>query len=73
MNDPVADVQESGERPAFDHERPTHLPLVDFTTDPEVVRVVVVGERLAYGHFFNPASATEISMIDPLPHQRTAV
>jgi superfamily II DNA or RNA helicase len=46
---------------------------IDFTTDPEVVRVVVEGQRLAYGHLFNPTFATEISMIDPLPHQRLAV
>ena len=46
---------------------------IDFATDPEVVRVVAEGERLAYGHLFNPAFATEISMIDPLPHQRIAV
>jgi superfamily II DNA or RNA helicase len=48
-------------------------PPIDFTADPEVVRVVAEGERLAYGHLFNPAFATEISMIDPLPHQRIAV
>src|SRR6266566_2266579 len=46
---------------------------VDFTSDPEVVRLVVEGERLTYGHLFNPAFATEISMIEPLPHQRIAV
>src|SRR6266567_3528651 len=46
---------------------------VDFTSDPEVVRTVVEGERLTYGHLFNPAFATEISLIDPLPHQRIAV
>ena len=28
---------------------------------------------MAYGYIFNPAFATEISRIDPLPHQRTAV
>jgi superfamily II DNA or RNA helicase len=38
-----------------------------------VVRAVAEGERLVYGHLFNPAFATEISMIDPLPHQRIAV
>jgi len=38
-----------------------------------VVRVVVEGERLTYGHLFNPAFATEISLIEPLPHQRIAV
>ncbi len=46
---------------------------LDFTADPEIVRVVAEGERLGYGHLFNPAFATEISMIDPLPHQRIAV
>src|SRR6266581_2580263 len=49
-----------------------HAP-IDFTSDPEVVRLVVEGERLTYGHLFNPAFATEISMIEPLPHQRIAV
>ncbi len=46
---------------------------IDFTSDPEVVRLVVEGERLTYGYLFNPAFATEISMIEPLPHQRIAV
>ena len=49
-----------------------HVP-IDFTSDPDVVRLVVEGERLSYGHLFNPAFATEISMIEPLPHQRIAV
>ena len=31
------------------------------------------GERLSFGHMFNPAFATEVSQIDPLPHQRIAV
>ncbi len=44
-----------------------------FTADPEVVRVVAEGERLAYGHLVNPAFAIETSLIDPLPHQRVAV
>ena len=35
--------------------------------------MLVEGERLSYGHLFNPAFATEISEIDPLPHQRIAV
>lgn len=46
---------------------------IDFTTDPEIVRVVAEGRRLTYGHLFNPTFATEISRIDPLPHQRIAV
>ncbi len=48
-------------------------PAIDFSSNPEIVRVVAEGERLTYGHLFNPAFATEISQIDPLPHQRIAV
>src|SRR5260370_24094507 len=53
--------------------RPLVAPSIDSTADPDVVRVVVEGERLTYGHLFNPAFATEISLIEPLPHQRIAV
>jgi len=45
-------------------------PFIDFSADPEVVHVIAEGERLRYGHLFNPSFATEISLIDPLPHQR---
>jgi len=48
-------------------------PLLDFTARPELVRVLVEGERLSFGHLANPTFATEISSIDPLPHQRIAV
>ena len=48
-------------------------PVPDFTTAPEVVRALVEGERLSFGHLANPAFATEIASIDPLPHQRIAV
>src|SRR3954452_18667082 len=54
-------------------ERASDLDPIDFLSDPEVVRVVAEGGRLAYGHLFNPPFATEISMIDPLPPQRIAV
>ena len=37
------------------------------------MRALVEGERLSYGHLANPAFATEIASIDPLPHQRIAV
>jgi len=47
--------------------------IIDFTSSHETVRVVVEGERLSYGYLFNPAFATEISKVDPLPHQRIAV
>jgi superfamily II DNA or RNA helicase/DNA-binding XRE family transcriptional regulator len=46
---------------------------LDFAADPAVVAAVAEAKRLAYGHLFNGAFATEISLIDPLPHQRIAV
>ncbi len=46
---------------------------LDFTARPTTVRTLVEGERLSFGHLANPAFATEISSIDPLPHQRIAV
>ena len=38
-------------------------PLLDFTATPEMLRVLVEGERLSFGHLANPAFATEISNI----------
>jgi len=46
---------------------------VDFLASPEQVHLVAEAERLSFGHMFNPAFATETSLIDPLPHQRLAV
>jgi superfamily II DNA or RNA helicase/DNA-binding XRE family transcriptional regulator len=46
---------------------------LDFAAKPEVVSAVAEAHRLTYGHLFNPSFATEISLIDPLPHQRIAV
>lgn len=54
------------------YEKPETVSL-DFSADPEIVRVVAEGERLGLGHLFNPVFATEISLIQPLPHQRIAV
>ena len=48
-------------------------PALDFTANPDIVRSLVEGERLSFGHLANPAFATEIASIDPLPHQRIAV
>ncbi len=45
----------------------------DFSADPDAVSAVAETHRLAYGHLFNSAFATETSLIDPLPHQRIAV
>ena len=46
---------------------------MNFSADPNAVWAVAEAHRLAYGHLFNPAFATETSLIDPLPHQRIAV
>ncbi len=48
-------------------------PRIDFSSDSRLVRAVAEAERLAHGYLFNPAFATETSLIDPLPHQRIAV
>lgn len=47
--------------------------ILDFTARPEIVKVIAEGERLSFGHLMNSTFATEISSIDPLPHQRIAV
>jgi superfamily II DNA or RNA helicase len=52
---------------------PTLPQAVDFMGDGMAVRAMVEGERLVFGHLANPAFATEVSKIDPLPHQRIAV
>ncbi len=49
------------------------VPTIDFSSDPEIVRAVAEGERLSYGYQFNRAFATEISLVEPLPHQISAV
>ena len=59
--------------PTEGESRARSSPVIDFSADPEIVRVIAEGERLRYGHLFNPSFATEISLIDPLPHQRIAV
>ena len=52
---------------------PHKPPVLDFTAAPEVVRTLVEGERLSFGHLANPTFATETASIDPLPHQLIAV
>jgi superfamily II DNA or RNA helicase len=44
-----------------------------FRADPELVRLVAEARRLEHAFLFNPAFATETSLIDPLPHQMIAV
>ena len=64
----TSDVQEGTSRPSIDI-----LQTLDFSAAPEVVSALAEAHRLAYGHLFNPAFASETSFIDPLPHQRLAV
>ncbi len=46
---------------------------LDFAADPDLVRTMIEGERLSYGHLSNTGFGNEISLIEPLPHQRIAV
>lgn len=46
---------------------------VDFGGDPRKVALVTEAARLRLGHLVNPAFATELSLIEALPHQRIAV
>ena len=70
LQQPADRRREPSDGPAARNGAPLNL---DFSADPETVRTVAEAERLAYGYIFNPAFATEISRIDPLPHQRIAV
>jgi superfamily II DNA or RNA helicase/DNA-binding XRE family transcriptional regulator len=69
----------AGEEEAHQASEPEALPysaeppVLDFTAGSDVVRALVECERLSFGHLANPAFATEIASIDPLPHQRIAV
>ena len=47
--------------------------ILDFSANPDAVWTLAEAHRLSYGHLFNPAFASETSLIDPLPHQRLAV
>ena len=70
LQQPAARRRELTDGPAPRDGAPLNL---DFSADPETVRTVAEAERLSYGYIFNPAFATEISRIDPLPHQRIAI
>ena len=47
--------------------------MLDFNGDPARLSLFTECLRLTHGYQFNPAFASEISRIDPLPHQRIAV
>lgn len=53
--------------------REMNEPALDFAASPEAVRLVAEAEQISFGHLFSPAFGTEISLVDPLPHQRLAV
>lgn len=46
---------------------------LDFAGNADAISAVAEAARLSHGYQFNPAFATEISRIHPLPHQRIAV
>ena len=66
-------VQRSGAKSTNTDDKTNPPVSLDFAADPAAVWAVAEAHRLAYGHLFNPAFATETSLIDPLPHQRMAV
>ena len=69
----LAGEADSGKSPESARALEEDVTILDFTAKPEVVSALVEGERLSFGHLANPAFATEIANIDPLPHQRIAV
>ena len=68
-----ASVTGSAQVRASGRGRPLAPPNLDFNGDPDKLQLFVEGLRLKHGYQFNPAFASEISRIDPLPHQRIAV
>ena len=69
----ILELAESGDGRQEVQSVPDEAPSMDFAADSNAVSAVAEAHRLAYGHLFNPAFATETSLIDPLPHQRIAV
>jgi superfamily II DNA or RNA helicase/DNA-binding XRE family transcriptional regulator len=51
----------------------TTTSVLDFRCPANVVATVVEAERLGFGHLANPGFAAELSLVDPLPHQRIAI
>ena len=60
-------------RSVEDSRAPASSVPLDFAGDPAAVLLVAEACRLAHGHQFNAAFASETARIDPLPHQRIAV
>src|SRR5258706_1022033 len=72
---PDGPARSAGVREAADSYLPSADRLVapDFTADAEAVRLAVEAHQLEYGYLVNPTFATEIALIEPLPHHRIAV
>ncbi|MDE0271543.1 MAG: helicase-related protein [Gammaproteobacteria bacterium] len=70
-----ASATSSGKAPPLATMSPISAPAtaLDFAGEPQAAMLVCEAHRLAYGHQFNPAFASETARIDPLPHQRIAV
>ena len=68
-----AEQNASARRPLRKLVRAAAPPSLDFAGNPDAISAVAEAYRLIYGHQFNPAFASEISRIHPLPHQRIAV
>lgn len=66
------DASASTELSGVLHEEPP-TNVLDFKCRSDVVASVIEAERLGFGHLVNPGFAAELSLIDPLPHQRIAV
>ena len=68
-----ADERRGGGKPCAGGVRTVSPPALDFAGNPDAILALAEAHRLAFGHQFNPTFASEISRIDPLPHQRIAV
>ncbi len=66
-------IQNADSRSASASQVPVSSVPLDFAGDPAAVLLVAEAHRLAHGHQFNAAFASETARIDPLPHQRIAV
>ncbi len=71
--DGLAGARRATDGPDRDLDTTAAATRTDFLASADRVRLIAEAERLSFGHLFNPTFATEVSLIDPLPHQRIAV
>ncbi|WP_263818945.1 helicase-related protein [Salinibacter sp.] len=62
-----------GDQKSYDAESDVEQVDLDFEGSPKGLKSLVEAKRLRNAHRHNPTFASEISRIDPLPHQRIAV